>query len=449
MSLKVALITLGCAKNTVDSEVVKGMLISGGFEWQEKTSNADVVLINTCGFIRDAKEQSIETILGVVAEKNTSQKVVVFGCLAQRYSKEIEKEIPEVDGIIGNDQLTRMPDILKSLFLQERVLEVKNSNEFVREGFINRERVEDGFYSYLKIADGCDNICSYCVIPLVRGRYRSKMPDDVIQEAKYLVNKGVKEVILIAQDIGEYGKDIDPKYNLPRLLKDLTSIKDLDWVRLLYCYPNHLTDDLLYTIASEKKICNYLDLPLQHISDNVLKKMGRTFLREDIYGLVSKIKKILPDVALRSTFIVGFPGETSRDIEILSNGLKDLKLTWSSFFTYSREEGTPAAKMANQLPEGAKLERLSLVKEIQHGVTIEEIKKYIGKRLPVLIEEKIPNEKDWYLGRSYVQSPEIDGQIYVNIKENIQNKIGVIIPVDIIGSTNIDLIGEVTDESCQ
>lgn len=449
MSLRVALITLGCAKNTVDSEVVKGLLINSGFKWQEKTKNSDVILINTCGFIRDAKEQSIETILDVVAGKRNSQKVVVFGCLAQRYSKEIEKEIPEVDGIIGNDQLTRMPDILKSLFLQERVLEVKASNEFAREGFINRERVEDSFFSYLKIADGCDNLCSYCVIPLVRGRYRSKMPDDVIQEAKHLVNKGVKEVILIAQDIGEYGKDINTKYNLPLLLKDLTLINDLDWIRLLYCYPNHLTDDLLYTIASEKKICNYLDVPLQHLSDNVLKKMGRTFLSEDIYGLVSKIKKILPDMALRSTFIVGFPGETTRDVEILSNGLKDLKLTWSGFFTYSREEGTPAAKMANQLSEEIKMERLALVKEIQHGVTIEEIKKYIGKRLPVIIEEKIPNEKDWYLGRSYMQSPEIDGQIYVNIKKNIQNKIGLIIPVDIIGSTNIDLIGEVTDESCQ
>ncbi|MBS3968948.1 MAG: MiaB/RimO family radical SAM methylthiotransferase, partial [Clostridia bacterium] len=308
---------------------------------------------------------------------------------------------------------------------------------------------EDSFFSYLKIADGCDNLCSYCVIPLVRGRYRSKMPDDVIQEAKHLVDKGVKEVILIAQDIGEYGKDIDPKYNLPSLLKDLTRINDLEWIRLLYCYPNHLTDDLLYTIASEKKICNYLDVPLQHLSDNVLKKMGRTFLSEDIYALVSKIKKILPDMALRSTFIVGFPGETTMDVEILSNGLKDLKLTWSGFFTYSREEGTPAAKMVNQLSKEIKMERLALVKEIQHGVTIEEIKKYIGKRLPVIIEEKIPNEKDWYLGRSYMQSPEIDGQIYVNIKKNIQNKIGLIIPVDIIGSTNIDLIGEVTDESCQ
>jgi len=449
MSLRVALITLGCAKNTVDSEVVKGLLINSGFKWQEKTKNSDVILINTCGFIRDAKEQSIETILDVVAGKRNSQKVVVFGCLAQRYSKEIEKEIPEVDGIIGNDQLTRMPDILKSLFLQERVLEVKASSEFAREGFINRERIEDSFFSYLKIADGCDNLCSYCVIPLVRGRYRSKMPDDVIQEAKHLVDKGVKEVILIAQDIGEYGKDIDPKYNLPSLLKDLTRINDLEWIRLLYCYPNHLTDDLLYTIASEKKICNYLDVPLQHLSDNVLKKMGRTFLSEDIYALVSKIKKILPDMALRSTFIVGFPGETTMDVEILSNGLKDLKLTWSGFFTYSREEGTPAAKMVNQLSKEIKMERLALVKEIQHGVTIEEIKKYIGKRLPVIIEEKIPNEKDWYLGRSYMQSPEIDGQIYVNIKKNIQNKIGLIIPVDIIGSTNIDLIGEVTDESCQ
>ena len=449
MSLKVALITLGCAKNTADSEVVKGLLINSGFSWQDEADNADIIIINTCGFIKDAKEQSIETILGVVAEKKDFQKVVVFGCLAQRYSKEIEKEIPEVDGIIGNDQLTRIPDILKSLFVQEKILEVKASKEFVREGFVNREKVEEGFFSYLKIADGCDNLCSYCVIPLVRGRYRSKTPEDVIQEAKYLVSKGVKEVILIAQDIGEYGKDTDPKYNLPRLLKDLTRIDELNWVRLLYCYPNHLTDDLLYTIASEDKVCNYLDIPLQHLSDNVLKKMGRTFSREDIYDLVSKTKKILPNVALRSTFIVGFPGETTKDIEILNNGLKDLKLTWSGFFAYSKEEGTPAAKMPNQLSEEVKLERLSFVKEIQHEVTIEEIKKYIGKTLPVLIEEKIPNEKDWYLGRSYVQSPEIDGQVYVNIKKNMQDKIGVIIPVDIIGSTSMDLIGEVANESCQ
>ena len=449
MSLKVALITLGCAKNTADSETVKGLLINNGFSWQDEANNADIIIINTCGFIKDAKEQSIETILDVAAGKKDFQKIVVFGCLAQRYSKEIEKEIPEVDGIVGNDQLTKIPDILKNLFLQKRVLEVKTANEFTREGFINRERVEEGFFSYLKIADGCDNFCSYCVIPLVRGRYRSKMPEDVIQEAKYLVSKGVKEVILIAQDIGEYGKDTDPKYNLPRLLKDLTRINELNWIRLLYCYPNHLTDDLLYTIASEDKICNYLDVPLQHLSDNVLKKMGRTFSREDIYGLVSKTKKILPYGALRSTFIVGFPGETDKDVELLSNGLKDLKLTWSGFFTYSREEGTPAAKMTNQLPEEIKLERLSLVKEIQHEVTLDEIKKYIGKKLPVLIEEKIPNEKDWYLGRSYVQSPEIDGQVYVNIKKNMQDKIGMIIPVDIIGSTSIDLIGEVADESCQ
>jgi len=449
MSLKVALITLGCAKNTADSEVVKGLLINNGFRWQDEANNADIIIINTCGFIKDAKEQSIETVLDIAAGKKDFQKIVVFGCLAQRYSKEIEKEIPEVDGIIGNDQLTRMPDILKSLFLQEKVLEVKSSSEFTREGFINRERVEDGFFSYLKIADGCDNLCSYCVIPLVRGGYRSKMPEDVILEVKYLVSKGVKEVILIAQDIGEYGKDIDPKYNLPRLLKDLTRIDGLDWVRLLYCYPNHLTDDLLYTIASEDKICNYLDVPLQHLSDDVLRKMSRTFSRDDIYELISKAKKILPYMALRSTFIVGFPGETTKDIEILSKGLKDLKLTWSGFFAYSQEEGTPAAKMPNQLPEEVKLERLSLVKNIQHEITLEEMKKYIGKKLPVLIEEKIPTEKDWYLGRSYLQSPEIDGQIFVNIKKNIQSKIGVIVPVDIIGTTSIDLIGEITDESCQ
>ncbi|KUO52257.1 MAG: hypothetical protein APF76_04255 [Desulfitibacter sp. BRH_c19] len=449
MSLKVALITLGCAKNTVDSEVVKGLLLADGFKWQENIKKADVILINTCGFIKDAKEQSIETILSVASEKKVFQKLVIFGCLAQRYSTEISIEIPEVDGIVGNDQIDRLPDIIRELFGGEKVFAVKDAMEFKREGFVNRERVEDGYFSYLKIADGCDNYCSYCVIPLVRGNYRSKLPEDIIKETKYLVNKGFKEVILIAQDIGQYGKDINSNYNLPSLLKDLTKIQDLKWLRLLYCYPNYLSDELLYTIAEEEKICKYLDIPLQHLSDDVLKRMGRTFLSEDINNLVAKTKKILPDIALRSTFIVGFPGENKRDIEILSDGLKELKFTWSGFFTYSQEEGTPAAIMPNQVPEEIKLERVSKVKEIQDKVTIEEIEKYVGRRIPVLIEEKIPNEQDWYLGRSYLQSPEIDGQVYINLKTVKQNKIGNIIPVDIIGSTNIDLIGEVTDESCQ
>lgn len=449
MSLNVALITLGCAKNTVDSEVVKGLLLKSGFKWQDNLKNADVILINTCSFIKDAKEQSIETILSIASEKKASQRLVVFGCLAQRYAKEISIEIPEVDGIVGNDQLSKLPEIIMNLLGGDKVIEVKDTIQFKREGFINRVRVEDGHFSYLKIADGCNNFCSYCVIPLVRGNYRSKLPEDIILETKYLVNNGVKEVILIAQDIGQYGKDIDNRYNLSHLLKDLTKIQDLKWLRLLYCYPNHLSDELLYTIAEEEKICKYLDIPLQHLSDDVLRNMGRTFLSEDIHKLVEKTKKILPNIALRSTFIIGFPGEKKRDIELLSNGLKELKITWSSFFTYSKEEGTPAALMPNQISNKIKLERLAKVKEIQDELTIDEVKKFVGRGLSVLIEEKITNEQDWYLGRSYLQSPEIDGQIYVNIKINKQKNIGNILPVNIIGSSNIDLIGEVSDESCQ
>ncbi len=446
MDIYVSLITLGCAKNTADSEALKGILLSKNFKWTEELNKADIILINTCGFIRDAKEQSIETIFDVLTHKKQHQKVVVFGCLAQRYAKEIKNEIPEIDGIVGNDQLEFLPDYLNNLLNGKKILQVKKSIEFSREKFVVRDKIETNNYSYLKIADGCNNYCSYCVIPMVRGKYRSKLPEDIINEAKYLVDQGIKEIILIAQDVGLYGSDISLDINLSALLKDLCKIENLQWIRLLYCYPNHLTDELIYTIAEEEKICNYLDIPLQHLSDSILKKMGRKFFKEDTYNLVDKIRKIIPDIALRSTYIVGFPGETEEDFEILLKGLEDLKLTWSGFFTYSREEGTPAAIMPNQIPEEIKKLRFEKAKEIQDNITKEQLRKYINCKMHLIVEECVPDDPEWYLGRSYLQSPEVDGQVYVKLAKG--NHIGKLITVKIIGTSNFDLIGEVVDESC-
>ncbi len=447
MPIKVALITLGCAKNTADSEAVKGILMSRGFMWCKNTKTADVILVNTCGFIKDAKEQSIDTIFDIIAQKRSNQKLIVFGCLAQRYSEKIREEIPEIDGIVGNFQLTKLPEIISKLSNQEVLLEVNDPATFQREDYYPRERIDKGVFSYIKIADGCDNYCSYCVIPSVKGKYKSKLPDDIIREAERVVESGTKEIVLIAQDTGSYGNDLNSGISLPYLLRQLVRIEKLQWLRILYCYPNHLTDELIFTIAEENKICNYLDIPLQHLSDPILKRMGRNITKRQIYSIIERIKCSIPNISLRSTFIVGFPGETINDFNLLKEGLTDLELTWSGFFAYSREEGTPAALMSNQISEEVKQERIEYIESVQKEITYGRLSKFIGRVLPVMIEDMHANDNDWYLGRSYLQSPEIDGQIHV--KTFREKAIGKILPVRIEGVSNNDLIGEVVNEPGQ
>ncbi len=448
MQINIALITLGCDKNTVDSESIRGILSSDScFIWTKETQNADIILINTCCFIDDAKEQSIETILSAVAQKKPSQKIIVLGCLAQRYAKELKIEIPEIDGIIGNDQVESISKLIKQIFKGEDSTAIINPKFFEREKFYPRKRIEQGYHSYLKIAEGCDNHCSYCIIPFIKGSYRSKLPGEIIKEAKFLVENGAKEIVLIAQDIACYGKDIKPQFNLAKLLKELVKINDLKWIRLLYCHPDHMTQELIYTIAEEDKICNYLDLPIQHLSDRITKKMGRTSYQKDIYSLVAKIKDIIPDIAIRSTLIVGFPGETDNDFEILKQGLRDLGLTWCGFFKYSKEENTIAASLSDQVPEDIKIERLQSLMDIQQKITKEELLKTKGKVLPVLIEEKHFSGDAYCLGRSYLHAPEVDGQMLVKISNN--NMLGKILPVHVVGVSEYDLIGEVISESSQ
>lgn len=437
ISRKVGMISLGCPKNQVDGEALLAKLKKAGYEIVNNIEDSDVMIINTCGFIEQAKKEAIDTILEVAEYKNAGliSAIVVTGCLAERYQDEIIKEMPEVDAVLG---IGANSDIVKTC---DKALCGIVTTSFPNKCYlsINDERIisTPSHWAYLKIAEGCDNRCSYCAIPGIRGGFRSRTIESCVDETKALAESGVKELILIAQDTTKYGQDLYGKYSLDILLKELVKIDGIEWIRLFYCYPQRITDSLINVIANEEKVCNYIDIPLQHSDKTVLKNMNRVGDGEDYRALIFKMRKAIPDLALRTTFMVGFPGETDEQFENLCKFTEDVKFDKMGCFTFSPEEDTPAYDMQNQIDDDVKVRRQEVLMNKQYSITEELNKQRIGRIYKVIIDT-FDGEK--YVGRSYMDSPEIDSGIIFTSDNNLN--IGDFVNVEITDYNGYDLIGE-------
>lgn len=434
----VHIVTLGCSKNDVDSSMMYSLLDKNKYQMVNEPSQADILIVNTCGFIDAAKEESIDTILESVEYKNEGRckKVLLSGCLAQRYPEELIKEIPEIDGIIGTGNIDYINELLDRSLAGDLFIKTDNLNSAYIEG-IRKEEVNRT--EYVKISEGCNNNCSYCIIPSLRGKNRSRKIEDIYSEVEYLVSKGAREIILIAQNTTDYGIDLYSKYSLANLIKEISKIKDLKWIRVLYLYPDHFTDDLIEEFKNNDKLVNYVDMPLQHISDDVLKKMNRKTSKEHIIKTLKNLRKSVPDIVIRTTFIVGFPGESDDDFNQLVDFIENIKFDKLGVFEYSKEEGTKAASLDEQISDSIKEERKNEIMAIQSEISAEILSKNIGKRLEVLIEEEVDEEN--YVGRTYMDSPEIDGVTYVHSAKNLE--IGSFVQVDVVDSLDYDLVGEI------
>ena len=442
--MKILFVSLGCDKNLVDTENMLGILKNKGFEFTDDEWEADIIAVNTCCFIGDAKQESINTILEMAEHKKDAKckVLVVAGCLAHRYQDEIIKEIPEVDAFVGTSSYDKIAEMINS------VLEEKGITNFVEDAnrlpMVTEERIvtTPGYYEYLKIAEGCDKRCTYCIIPKVRGSYRSFPVEYLVKQAEKLVEGGVKEIILVAQETTLYGVDLYGKKSLPMLLHELAKIEDLRWIRILYCYPEEINDELIEAIKNEPKVCHYLDMPIQHASDNVLKRMGRRTDKQELIDIVAKLRREIPDIALRTTLITGFPGETDEEHEEVMEFIDECEFDRLGVFTYSREEDTPAAVMPDQIDEEVKEQRRDAVMELQQEVSLDKSEEMVGKVIDCLIEGKIEDD-DTYVGRSYKDAPNVDGFVFVKTDANLMS--GDIVKVRIDGAMEYDLIGSLCD----
>lgn len=442
--MKILFISLGCDKNLADSEEMLGLLTAGGHEITDDETQADAIVINTCCFIKDAKEESVETILEMAEYKKTGSchVLVVTGCMAQRYQKEIIQEVPEVDAVLGT---TSYGDIVKAL---EEAVAGNHFEEFRDIDYLpdtgsKRVLTTGGHFGYLKIAEGCDKHCTYCIIPKLRGKFRSVPMERLIAQAEDMAEQGVKELILVAQETTVYGKDLYGKKSLHILLKKLCEIRGIRWIRILYCYPEEIYDELIETIRDEKKICHYLDIPIQHASDRILKRMGRRTSKQELIDIVGKLRKEIPDIVLRTTLITGFPGETEEDHEELKEFVDEMEFDRLGVFTYSPEENTPAAEMADQVPEEVKEERRDELMELQQEISYDRGQDRIGQELLVMIEGKVADESA-YIGRTYGDAPKVDGYIFVQTGELLMT--GDFAKVRVTGALEYDLIGVLSDE---
>lgn len=442
--MKILFISLGCDKNLADSEEMLGLLTAGGHEITDDETQADAIVINTCCFIKDAKEESVETILEMAEYKKTGSchALIVTGCMAQRYQKEIIEEVPEVDAVLGT---TSYGDIVKAL---EEAVAGNHFEEFRDIDYLpdtgsKRVLTTGGHFGYLKIAEGCDKHCTYCIIPKLRGKFRSVPMERLIAQAEDMAEQGVKELILVAQETTVYGKDLYGKKSLHILLKKLCEIRGIRWIRILYCYPEEIYDELIETIRDEKKICHYLDIPIQHASDRILKRMGRRTSKQELIDIVGKLRKEIPDIVLRTTLITGFPGETEEDHEELKEFVDEMEFDRLGVFAYSPEENTPAAEMADQVPEEVKEERRDELMELQQEISYDRGQDRIGQELLVMIEGKVADESA-YIGRTYGDAPKVDGYIFVQTGELLMT--GDFAKVRVTGALEYDLIGVLSDE---
>ncbi len=432
--MKVFIDTLGCPKNFNDTQTAKGFLEGAGYETVQDPENADAIIINTCGFINDAKKESIERIFDYCAYKEAGKKIIVSGCLSQRYGNELFEEMPEVDCFLGVNEYERLPEILKTL--DSRSKHITNSYADVLPRMC-RKLDDNCFSSTVKIAEGCNNRCAYCVIPSIRGGYRSKTIEDILEETKQLAAAGCKELILIAQDVTNYGVDLYGKYMLPELLKKLCRIDGIEWIRLMYCYEDRITDELIEVMAEEPKICKYIDIPIQHSSDDVLKAMLRRSTEDSIRNTIARLKARIPDIHIRTTLIVGFPGETDEDYEKLLEFVEEMRFARLGVFAYSQEENTVAGEMQDQIDEEIKEERLTGIMRAQLEISLESNKEKKGKTFKVLVEER--DEDGSYIGRTEFDAPEIDNSVLFTSHRQLNP--GDFVDVLIEDAFDYDLVG--------
>ena len=443
--MKLLFISLGCDKNLVDSEYMLGFLKQAGIEFTDDEAQADIIIVNTCGFINDAKEESINTILEMAEqkEKGNLKALIVTGCLAQRYKDEIIKEIPEVDAVLGTTAYDEIADVISSVLEGERHCIIMKDLKRLVKGNKQRMVTTGGHYAHLKIAEGCDKHCTYCIIPKLRGEYRSVPMEDILEEAKRLADMGVKELILVAQETTVYGMDIYGEKKLPQLLHKLCEIPGIYWIRIQYCYPEEITDELIQTIKEEEKICNYLDLPIQHANDEMLRRMGRRTNKEQLKSIIHKLRTQIPDIALRTTLITGFPGETEEMYEEVLDFIDEMEFDRLGVFAYSPEEDTPAAEFEHQVPEEIKEDRRDGIMQLQQEIAFDLCNDMIGKEVLVMIEGAVSGENA-YVGRTYKDAPNVDGYIFVNTALDFMS--GDFVRVKVTGALEYDLIGEIADE---
>ena len=443
--MKIMFISLGCDKNLVDTEMMLGMLAEKGYQFTDDEQEAEIVVVNTCCFIGDAKEESINTLIEIGQLKETAnvKMLIAAGCLAQRYRKEIREQIPEVDVIIGTMAIDKIVEAVEEYQTKQYTTFVEDIDRTPVSG---KKRVvtTGGHYAYMKIAEGCDKRCSYCIIPKVRGSYRSIPMETLLKEANTLVEQGVKELILVAQETTLYGTDIYGKKSLPELLRKLSEIRGLYWIRILYCYPEEITEELIDTIAELPKVCHYLDIPIQHASDKILKRMGRRTNQQQLKDKIAMIRSKIPDMCLRTTLITGFPGESQEDHEQSMAFVDEMEFDRLGVFTYSAEEDTPAAGFPDQIEEEVKKDRQADIMELQQEIAFEKAEGMTGQDVLVMIEGKVADENA-YVGRTYKDAPNVDGLVFVNTDRELMT--GDFVPVHITGSYEYDLIGEIKDEN--
>ena len=442
MAIKVGMVSLGCPKNQMDAELMLAKLEAAGFEITAESGLAQVVIVNTCGFIADAKQESIENILEFAQLKKEKRikKIIVTGCLAQRYQQELADEIPECDGVIGLGANDDIVEVVNRVMADETVRDFPSRDNWCLDG--DRLQTTPHFFAYLRIADGCNNRCTYCAIPGIRGNLRSRTMENVVAEAEKLVADGVRELILVAQDTTVYGQDLYGESRLPQLLTELCKIEDLKWIRLLYCYPEHITDDLLAVMAREEKVLPYMDIPLQHAAGPVLKRMNRPGNRESLTALMARIRAAVPDITLRTTVMVGFPGETEADFEELCEFIKEVQFQRLGCFAFSPEEDTPAYKLPDQLPDEVKYRRRDIVMEEQSRISDAYNESMIDKTVTVLVESFDKYAECWF-GRTAGDAPDIDGKVFFAATRRVQP--GDFVQVTIVDTMDWDLIGEMIE----
>ena len=441
--MNILFISLGCDKNLVDSEVMLGLLNAKGYQMVDDEMEADIIIVNTCCFIHDAKEESIQTILEMAQYKTDGRLkvLVVTGCLAQRYQQEILDEIPEVDAVLGTTSYDKIVEAVVEALAGKGHVEVEDIDALP---LVDTRRLvtTGGHFAYLKIAEGCDKHCTYCIIPKIRGNFRSVPMERLIKEAGELAGQGVKELILVAQETTLYGKDLYGEKSLHRLLRELCKISGIRWIRILYCYPEEIDENLIQVMKEEKKICHYLDLPIQHANDDILKRMGRRTSKKQLEEIIGRLRSEIPDIALRTTLITGFPGETKEQHEELMEFVDEMEFDRLGVFTYSPEEDTPAADMPDQVPEEVKEERQAEIMELQQEIVFDQAEAMIGREVLVMIEGKVADENA-YVGRTYKDAPNVDGLIFINTEAELMS--GDFAKVKVTGALEYDLIGELKE----
>ncbi len=446
INTKIAFVSLGCDKNLVDSEIMLGIIDAEGYTITPDEENADIVVINTCGFKLDATEEGIENILKITTYKTdfNCKGIIVTGCMATRYREEIFESIPEVDAVVGAGDFEEIGRVIKEVLKGEKIQLVTDINKKLSDTLSHKRILTTpGHYAYLKISEGCNSNCTYCTIPSIRGKHRSRDFDSLIEEARILSEKGVKELILVAQDLALYGIDLYNEFRLPKLIRKLSEIEGIEWIRLLYLYPEKISDELIEEMATNKKVCNYIDMPIQHSDDEILKLMARTSSTEKLNNIINKLRTKMPDIVLRTTLIVGFPGETEEQFNNLCKFVEDIKFDRLGVFEYSQEEGTVAAEMCNQIDDDIKEKRKNYILQLQQQISAEKTLAFVGKTLKVIVDGKLEGEENVYCGRTYRDCVEIDGLVF--FKCSYELLAGDFVDVTITEGLDYDLIGEIIE----